>query len=113
MSLTFKRLSPAKVRELNSQYGSSVIAGRKRYKIIWCEWLRWESRELHGLCDSEERRIYVTQSQLQETLAHELMHAEIFETGMRQMPAWSQDLEELVCEAASRMFSQYKIRRER
>jgi hypothetical protein len=111
--LSYKRLSLAKVRELNAQYGSSVMAGRKRYKLIWCEWVRWDSNDLHGLCDSDERKIYVTTIQLQETLAHELMHAEIFETGMRQMPSWNQNLEELVCEAASRMFSQYKIRRER
>jgi hypothetical protein len=109
--ISFKRLTPAKVRELNKKYGASIVAGKQRYKLVWCEWVRWDDRELYGLCDSEKRQIFVTLNQIQETLAHELMHAEIYEIGMRQMPSWSQDLEELVCECASRMFSQFKINR--
>lgn len=109
--ISHKQLSPAKVKQLNKKYGSSVVAGKRRYRLIWCEWVKWDDRELYGLCDSENRQIFVTDHQIKETLAHELMHAEIFEIGMRQMPSWNQDLEELVCECAARMFSQFKINR--
>ena len=109
--LTFKKPNQIKVKQLNKKYGSSFVAGKRRYRIVWCEWLKWSDRELLGLCDSDNCKIYVTLSEIKQTLAHELMHAEICEIGMRQMPSWNQDLEELVCECASRMFSQFYIGR--
>lgn len=113
MSLSFKKLSPQKTAQLNKTYGTFALAGRKKYKLIWCEWLKWEENQLWGLCDYESKKIYVTEKELKETLIHELIHAEIGESGMRCMPSWNIDLEELVCEAASRMLSQFKLTRER
>ena len=112
---TFKRhkSSPA----LRARYGSSVRVGRHKWKIVFCEELAYpESGELAGLCVPEQRTIYIRlwdNLNTEETLVHELIHAECYEAGLRQMPAWNINIEEMACEAASRVLSNYDLRRRR
>jgi hypothetical protein len=112
--MEYVKSSPNRRAQLNKQYGSSIPIGRKRYKITWCDSIGIDGQNIAGLCDSTTKKIFVLDSEdVKETLIHEVLHAEIYEAGMRQMPSWSIDLEELVCECAARAISFYKLSREK
>jgi len=100
---------------LNKRYGSSHRVSRYDYRLVWCDMLEYEGREVRGLHDHITRTIYVLDaSDTLETFLHELLHAEIEAAGMRQMPSWNPDLEEQVVELCSRLVAHnYEIRRRR
>jgi hypothetical protein len=101
---------------LAKRYGSKVRVGRFDWRIIFCQSLVFNGNEVLGLCVPGSRTIYVSvydNIDTQETLIHELIHAEVYEAGLRQMPAWSSNIEELVSEAAARVLFNYDIRRRR
>lgn len=105
-----------KSASLSRRFGSRVRIGRHDWRITYCSTLIWHGREIAGLCAPGDRRIYVCiydNIDTQETLIHELLHAECHEAGLRQMPIWSENTEELICEAASRVLSNYEVRRRR
>jgi len=111
----FKRHKSSKV--LAARYGSDVQIGRHKWKIIFCAELFYpEGGDILGLCVPTQRTVYIMicdNYSTEETLVHELLHAECYEAGLRQMPAWNINLEELICEAASRALANYDIRRRR
>jgi hypothetical protein len=115
MSDTVYKRHP-KSASFGKKFGTKARVGRHTWKIVYCSTLVWNGREIVGLCTPGDRRIYVCiyeNVNTQETLIHELLHAECYEAGLRQMPIWSENTEELICEAASRVLSNYDIRRRR
>jgi hypothetical protein len=97
------------------RYGTHARVSRYDYKVIWCSELIYEGRDVRGLHDHTTHTIYVMDdSDALSTFIHELMHAEIEAAGMRQMPDWNINLEELVVELAARLIAtSYDLRRRR
>lgn len=100
---------------LAQKYGTTVRVSRYDYKLIFCSELFYEGREVWGLHDHESRVLYVVDTpSLVITMLHEMFHAEIEAAGMRQMPDWNVNLEELVVELCARFISTtYELRRRR
>lgn len=111
--IDFKRSVNSK--RYNDLYGRAFKGSRHKFKVVWCSDLRYEGQQVRGLCVPDHKAIYILteNNDIQGTLIHEMMHAELFSVGMYCMPSWSIDFEELICEAASRIVSQFKIKREK
>lgn len=107
--------APAKEQaKFKRLYGTKVKAGQQEYKIVWChDILSDEGNPCYGMCSYKDRKIYIDikYDEIQETLVHEIFHAEVYESGFKQMSAFHSDLEELCCEAASRVARNFKLRR--
>jgi hypothetical protein len=89
-------------QQLVKKYGKSIQVNRKVYQLLWCEQLLVDSVPVAGLCDSEEQKIYIEPgTDVEPTLLHEIAHAEIAESGIRQTPGWNRDVEEMVVEVIS------------
>ncbi len=103
--VTYKKLLVKDRKKFERKYGAECKAGHYTYRLVWCQDLRDDSRPLCGLCAPQEKVIFidVSQEDYEETLIHEMYHAEVAESGMRQMPSWNIDIEELCCEIASRV----------
>jgi hypothetical protein len=114
-SFRYVKAPVKETRKFNKLYGSSIIAGRSKYKIVWALDIQVNDDTALGLCDSHEKKIYINinSEEIETTLIHEVMHAEFSEAGMRQMPSWNLDIEELCCEAASRMCLNFIVRKAR
>lgn len=100
--------------EFSKKFGSKFRAGHFDYTIVWCEEISSEDgTPICGLCDSPERKIFidVCRKDVQETLIHEMFHAECYESGMRQMQQYHIDIEELCCEVASRVVRNFELKR--
>ena len=97
------------------KYGTRFKAGQRVYKIVWCMGIVIDERNAYGCCNYEERAVYIdiTKRDIQETLIHEMFHAECYECGMSQVSAFHPDLEELCCEVASRVARNFDVRKKR
>ena len=95
------------------RFGTRFKAGHHTYKIVWCAGVILDDKHVYGCCHYENRAIYIdiTKKDIQETLIHEMFHAECYESGMSQMSAFHSDLEELCCEVASRVARNFDIKK--
>lgn len=111
--IKFKRAGLKKQKYYKEKFGSSFQCGAIKYKAIFCEELFVDDEKCFGACDYKEKIIYVdvNMQDFQETLIHELYHAEAYEAGMCQMRSFYHDLHELCCEVASRVCRNFEIRR--
>jgi hypothetical protein len=106
MRIEAKPLKGKEKQKLERTYGKSIQINRKVYRIVYCEALLGDSQSIAGLCDSQSTTLYVVDgSDIQETLLHEIIHAEIAESGIRQSPGWTRDIEEMVSENISQGIS--------
>lgn len=83
-------------------------------KVVICTDLQVYDRDCFGCFDPNTRTLFidVTAGNPWETLIHELVHAEIAESGLRQTGSWNADIEEIVCEVMSAtMLHNFKIRK--
>lgn len=94
----------------------NVRISRADYEVLYCKHVEYRGQHVAGLCDIEAKKIYIDTSteDTTETLLHEILHAEVYEGGIRQYPSWSQDLEEVLVEVFSRSIaSLFTLRRKR
>jgi hypothetical protein len=102
------------LRALHKRYGRTVRVNRKEYELVFCAQLAVGGEEVAGACVSQDREIYVSTAypQIEETLIHELVHAEIHEAGFRCRIDWDPNLEEMFCELVGRSISHgFSLRR--
>lgn len=113
MRIEAKPLKGKEKQKLERTYGKTIQINRKVYKIVYCEALLGDGQSIAGLCDSQSTTLYVVDgSDIQETLLHEILHSEIAESGIRQTPGWSRDIEELICETISQGLSHtYRLKK--
>lgn len=93
-----------------------IRISRADYEVLYCKHVEYQGHHVAGLCDIEAKKIYIDTSTEDptETLLHEILHAEVYEGGIRQYPSWSQDLEEVLVEVFSRSIaSLFTLRRKR
>jgi len=111
--MKYERATLKQQKPFKDKFGTSFRAGHAIYKIVWCKELFNDERACYGVCNPEMKEIYIdiTQSDIQETLIHEMFHAEVYESGMKQMSSFYHDLEELCCEAASRVCKNFELKR--
>ena len=97
----------AKTKAYRKRYGHFLRINRKEYELVFCRALNYEGQDVAGLCASDEQKIYINTSSepIEETLLHEVWHAEVAEAGLRQMENWSPDLEELTAELIGKAIS--------
>lgn len=87
------------VAELYKKFGRWVQVGRYKYKVRFQQTLSHEGQEVLGLCDPVAKILYISlQGSIADTLIHEIGHAEICESGLRQRPDWDINNEEQVVE---------------
>lgn len=94
-------------------YGSRFTAGPYKWRIVWCYDIEHNGNRCYGICYPKEKTIYIDISEdgVEDTLIHEMFHAECYEVGLYTMPSWNADLEELAAEAASRLARNFDLRR--
>lgn len=99
-----RRIDSAQRRRLETKFGKMVRISRKDYRLIYCQGLSNGRESLAGLCIPDEHCIYVNieYEPIEETLVHEILHAEFCESGLQQMEAWNNDLEENIVEIVSK-----------
>lgn len=96
------------------KYGTRFKAGQATYKIVWCyDLVAEDGTHCYGMCHYEKKTVYIDISKrdIQETLVHEMFHAECYESGFKQMSHFHSDLEELCCEVASRVARNFDIKK--
>lgn len=110
--ILIRKTPKARARRLELQYGKSLQINRRVYKIIYCEEIFYNGSFNMGLCDAESCTLFVlANSEVEQTLVHEIMHAEFEESGLRQHPKYDDGVEEIVCEiAAKSLTSLYRLR---
>jgi len=101
------RFKPTKNKKWAKRYGSHIRVGRRDYQIIFCEVILDENGEqIAGLCDPNDHVLYVdVRREVEATLVHEIVHAEMFEAGFQQRPDWDRGVEEQICEVISQGLS--------
>lgn len=104
------RYTPCKAKELKAlhrRFGHTIRINRKDYELIYCTGLETDGKDAAGLCCPEDKQIYiqVNAAPVEETLIHEIMHAELWEAGFRQRSDWDEDVEEQIVETAARSIS--------
>ncbi len=75
-------------KKFRDRFGTSFRAGHSIYRIVWCyDLFSDEGQAAYGVCSYEDKSIYIDikQKDIQETLIHEMFHAEVYESGMKQM----------------------------
>ena len=93
-------------------FGATVRVSRYIYRLCWVKSINDGCTV--GLCDFTGKTIYIAidAEDIQQTLVHEIMHAEIDAAGLRQAPGFSRDFEEIMCELASHAVgTNYVLRR--
>ena len=102
--VTCRTITRAERKRLETKFGKVVRISRKDYSIVYCHELRAGGQDLAGLCEPNRRVIYINIDfePIEETLLHELFHAEFAESGLHQTNSWNHDLEELVVETLSK-----------
>lgn len=97
----FVNASQKDVKKYSAMYGASIRISRYTYKIKWMQSIN--DGQVAGLCHPKEKTIYIALEQLdiEKTLVHEIMHAEIEAAGLWSAHGFSRDLEEIMCELAS------------
>jgi len=111
--MKYIKASMKEQKKWRERFGTSFRAGSCVYRIIWCHSIQLSDRACYGVCNVEDKIVLVDimHKDVQETLIHEMMHAEFHECGMSQMDALYSDLEELCCEAASRVARNFELKR--
>jgi len=99
-------------KKFNRLFGKSMRISRHDYTFVWCTDLQLNGVGIQGLCDSESKTIYVDISKdVEETVIHEIVHAEFYEAGLRQRHDHDANLEEQVCEILAKgLSSAFKFR---
>lgn len=99
----FTRCKGTQLKKWQGQYGKEIRISRQDYVIEWCTYVKLENREVAGLCDSENQVLYVNVgvSNAIETMLHEIYHAEIAASGIRQRRDWCMNIEEQIVELLS------------
>lgn len=94
----------AKAKVLHKRFKDGFRCGVEDYAVIFCSKITKEGEEIAGLCDMSRKVIYVLcDEDWRETLLHEIMHAVITESGVRQAPSYmGWNLEEVLCEVSSK-----------
>lgn len=94
----------AKSKVLHKRFKDGFRCGVEDYAVIFCSSLKKDGEEQAGLCDMTNKVIYVLcDDEWKETLLHEIMHAVITESGLRQAPSYmGWNLEEVLCEVSSK-----------
>lgn len=107
-----KRCSNLEQSRYNKMYGNIVRINRFDYQLTWCSEIYIDRQQVHGLCDVSDKIIYIdVTNELEETLLHEIIHAEFNEAGLKQHDKWDAGLEEIIAETISRGLTNiFKIR---
>lgn len=110
-----KRCTNMESHKYNRMYGSTIRINRADYKLFWVKEIMLEGQQLSGLCNIQDKVIYIDVThELEETLAHEICHAEFHEAGLKQHDKWDTGLEEIIAETISRgLIGNFKIRRKK
>lgn len=105
--MKYNKISLKEQRKYQKKFGKIFRVSRKDYEIIYCKNLILDGKNLAGCCTSSICKIFIDiqYQQIKETLYHELIHAEISESGLRQTNGWSMDNEEIICEIISAMIN--------
>jgi len=95
------------LKKLEKEFGKIIRVSRKDFKLVWCTFLKLDHREVVGLCDPASKTLYinVTCGDPVETLIHEIGHAEILFSGLRQRRDWCMNMEEQLVELFSQMIA--------
>ncbi len=108
--IRYNRPKPQVRKKLEEKYGKKIRISRHDWELIFCERLIFEDEQHLGLCDPERRRLYVdvNHDNMESTLLHEILHAELSASGIRQRKDWCMNMEEqiveLVAEATTHLF---------
>jgi len=108
--VSYKPLKIKDQKRYVARYGSFYQANRKQYRLIYVEELVVSERSLCGCCNDESLEIYLNvfgshilgSEDFEGTMIHEFVHAEIYQGGYRQLPWWTNEIEEITCEMFSR-----------
>jgi hypothetical protein len=112
----FEKISRQESTKYHKHYGKKVRINRLDYSFVFCRNLRLNGELAEGVCSPNYQTLYldVDSERMDETILHELMHAEACEAGLRQMNCWSMDLEELIVEMVGKAVSyNFKLVRRR
>jgi hypothetical protein len=105
--LRFTLEKPARIKALHKRYGHFIRVSRQSVELVFCTSLEYEGEEPAGLFVPSERQIYINirAAPIEETLIHEIGHAELWEGGFRQRSDWDADVEEQIVETIARGLS--------
>lgn len=84
--------------------GSWVRVSRYKISVVYVEELTIDDKALCGIFMPDKKIIMVDigKGDVEETLLHEVFHAELHYSGVNMNPKWDHDLEETVVELLSR-----------
>lgn len=96
--------SSARAKRLSKRFKEGIRCGVENYKVIMCSVIKMKGNTFAGLCDQSNKILLVLDDkEWRETLLHEVMHAIVSESGIRQAPSYmGWDLEEVLCEQSSK-----------
>ena len=103
-------------KKYRDRYGLKFKAGQSTYKIVWCyDLMNDDGQSLCGMCHYQIKTVFIDikLDEIQETLVHEIFHAEAYESGMKQVRIFHSDLEELCCEIASRVCKNFDLKKKK
>lgn len=106
--IKFKKAKHSDVRRFKKLLGARVLVGKFSMPVHYVTELVVDGESVMGAFCGYRRMIFVDieRGPLHEdvvaTFLHELFHAEISESGLRQHPEWSHGIEEVVVDLLSR-----------
>jgi hypothetical protein len=111
--MKYSRVPLKDQKKYKEKYGTTFQAGHYKWKIVYCTNIFNGEQECAGLCKHDTKSIYIDIKlpNVEETLIHEMFHAECFEVGLYTMQSWHSDLEELAAEACSRTVRNFELRK--
>lgn len=112
--MKFEKCTPNETRKLNSKFGSKFRSSHSIWRIVWCSNLHdSDGEKVVGLCVYKEKTIFIDVSygEIQETLVHEMFHAESAETGLHQLLSWSLDVEHMATGVVERILKNFELRK--
>jgi hypothetical protein len=85
-------------QRFNEKWGRSIPIHRHEYKFVWCDELEHGGTKAAGLCDPNNKLIYIDVSyeQIEVVLLHEIFHAEMNAMGYRVRTDYDKNLEEMI-----------------
>jgi hypothetical protein len=99
----FQKISKSEEKEFFKKYGKKIRVGKSDYEIVPTGEILSDGVSCWGLCDKNEKKIYVRADAedniVQETLIHELSHAALDECHVSLTTNWNRDVEEIVIES--------------
>ena len=99
----FVRAKTKDRKEHEKLYGKRLRISRHTWKIIYCNDLSYDGVFIAGLCSPQNFTIYIAidHEDVHSTLLHEIFHAEVFASGLRQRHDWCTNMEEQLVEMFS------------